>query len=119
MLAEDFLQDPQVRGWLEGVEPAWTLLKFDSLRAPRRGATGCLVQRTIRLRTGTQDTHRDLEAVIERNFLVQQERRGGRVVLRSFMAPALLLPADKGRAHLFHGKEFCTSPARSTVGAMT
>ena len=22
-MAEDFLQDPQVRGWLDGVEPAW------------------------------------------------------------------------------------------------
>ena len=24
MGAEDFLQDPQIRGWLDGVEPAWT-----------------------------------------------------------------------------------------------
>ena len=36
MVATDFLQDPQVRQWLEGVEPAWTLLTFDSLRALRR-----------------------------------------------------------------------------------
>jgi hypothetical protein len=35
-VAEDFLQDPQVRGWLDGVEPAWTLLTFVSLRALRR-----------------------------------------------------------------------------------
>src|SRR2546429_1865382 len=35
MVAEDFLQDPQVRGWLDGVEPAWTLLTFESLRALR------------------------------------------------------------------------------------
>ena len=33
MVAEDFLQDPQVRQWLDGVEPTWTLLTFDSLRA--------------------------------------------------------------------------------------
>ena len=26
MVAEDFLQDPQVRRWLDGVEPTWTLL---------------------------------------------------------------------------------------------
>ena len=36
MVAEDFLQDPQVRRWLDGVEPAWTLLSFDSLRALRQ-----------------------------------------------------------------------------------
>ena len=36
MVGEDFLQDPQIRGWLDGVEPAWTLLTFESLRALRR-----------------------------------------------------------------------------------
>jgi hypothetical protein len=36
MVAEDFLKDPQVRGWLDGVEPAWTLLTFESLRALRQ-----------------------------------------------------------------------------------
>ena len=35
-MAEDFLQDSQVRKWLDGVEPAWTLLTFDSLRALRQ-----------------------------------------------------------------------------------
>src|SRR5262249_5684037 len=32
----DFLQDPQIRGCLDGVEPAWTVLTFESLRALRR-----------------------------------------------------------------------------------
>jgi hypothetical protein len=32
MVAEDFLQDPQVRKWLDGAEPTWTPLTFDSLR---------------------------------------------------------------------------------------
>jgi hypothetical protein len=40
MVATDFLQDPQVRQWLEGVEPAWTLLTFDSLRALRQEPLG-------------------------------------------------------------------------------
>jgi hypothetical protein len=35
MVAADFLQDPRVRGWLDGVEPAWTLLTFESLLALR------------------------------------------------------------------------------------
>src|SRR5215211_7665039 len=36
MVAAHFLQDPQVRQWLDGVEPAWTLLMFESLRALRQ-----------------------------------------------------------------------------------
>jgi len=36
MAATDFLHDPQVRKWLDGIEPAWTLLTFDSLRALRQ-----------------------------------------------------------------------------------
>jgi hypothetical protein len=36
MVAEDFLKDPQAQGWLDGVEPAWTLLTFESLRALRQ-----------------------------------------------------------------------------------
>ena len=35
MVAADFLQDPRVQGWLDGVEPAWTLLTFESLQALR------------------------------------------------------------------------------------
>ena len=35
-MTANFLQNPQVRRWLEGVEPAWTLLTFDSLRALRQ-----------------------------------------------------------------------------------
>ena len=36
MVAADFLQDPRVQGWLDGVEPAWTLLTFESLLALRQ-----------------------------------------------------------------------------------
>jgi hypothetical protein len=46
-MAEDFLKDPQVRGWLDGVEPAWTLLTFESLRALRREPS--TVQTAIRI----------------------------------------------------------------------
>ena len=47
MVAEDFLQDAQVRQWLDGVEPAWTLLTFDSLRALRQEPSAS--QTTIRI----------------------------------------------------------------------
>ena len=33
MVAQDFLLDSQVRAWLAGFEPAWTLLTFESLQA--------------------------------------------------------------------------------------
>jgi hypothetical protein len=36
VVAEDFLQDSQVRRWLDGSEPAWMLLTFESLRALRQ-----------------------------------------------------------------------------------
>jgi hypothetical protein len=47
MMAEDFLQDPQIRGWLGGVEPAWTLLTFESLQALRREPSA--IQTAIRI----------------------------------------------------------------------
>jgi len=36
MVAADFMQDQRVQRWLDGVEPAWTLLTFDSLLALRQ-----------------------------------------------------------------------------------
>ena len=36
MVSPAFLHDPEVRRWLGGVEPAWTLLELESLNALRR-----------------------------------------------------------------------------------
>src|SRR5262249_61516562 len=47
MVAADFLQDRRVQGWLDGVEPAWTLLTFESLLALRRRPSA--VQPAIRM----------------------------------------------------------------------
>src|SRR4029077_569046 len=33
MVAPGFLENPEVRRWLNGVEPAWTILDFDSFNA--------------------------------------------------------------------------------------
>src|SRR6266403_3695951 len=33
MVAPGFLENPDVRRWLDGVEPAWTMLEFDSFNA--------------------------------------------------------------------------------------
>ena len=35
MAAQDFLLDSQGQAWLDGLEPAWTLLTFESLQALR------------------------------------------------------------------------------------
>ena len=35
MVSPGFLQNPEVRRWLNGVEPAWTILEFNSLNALR------------------------------------------------------------------------------------
>jgi hypothetical protein len=40
VVAPGFLQNPEVRWWLNGVEPAWTMLEFDSLNALRHEPSG-------------------------------------------------------------------------------
>jgi hypothetical protein len=40
MVAQGFLENPEVRRWLNGVEPAWTMLEFNSLNALRHEPSG-------------------------------------------------------------------------------
>src|SRR5271156_1453361 len=40
MVAPGFLESPEVRRWLNGVEPAWTMLEFNSLNALRHEPSG-------------------------------------------------------------------------------
>jgi hypothetical protein len=40
MVAPGFLQNPDVRRWLNGVEPAWTMLEFNGLNALRHEPSG-------------------------------------------------------------------------------
>lgn len=47
MVAPGFLQNPEVRCWLNGVEPAWTMLDFDSFNALHDEPSGS--NRAIRL----------------------------------------------------------------------
>ena len=77
MVATDLLQDPQVRQWLDGVEPAWTLLTFDSLQALRQEPSAS--QSAIRI---AADLSADEIAVsaVARNTLIllrQAIERGG------------------------------------------
>ena len=75
MVAEDFLQDPQIRGWLDRVEPAWTLLTFESLGALRREPSAA--QTAIRI---ANDLSVGEIAGVARNTLIllqQAIERGG------------------------------------------
>jgi hypothetical protein len=77
MVAEDFLRDTRVRQWLDGVEPAWTLLTFDSLRALRQEPSA--VQTAIRI---ANDLSADeiARSAVARNTLIllrQVSERGG------------------------------------------
>ena len=76
-MAEDFLQDPQVREWLGGVEPAWTLLKFESLQALRRGPSGA---RTAIRKANDLSVDEIAASPVARNTLIllrQAIERGG------------------------------------------
>src|SRR5580704_6395586 len=55
MVSPGFLENPEVRLWLNGVEPAWTMLDFDSFNALHDEPSGS--NRAIRLEanlTGTE-----------------------------------------------------------------
>jgi len=77
MVAGDFLQDPQVRRWLDGVEPAWTLLTFDSLRALRQEPSA--VATAIRIANDLSADEIASSAVARNTFILLQQaiERGG------------------------------------------
>ena len=77
MAATDFLRDPQVQQWLDGVEPAWTLLTFESLRALRQEPSA--VQTTIRI-ANDLCANEIAGSAVTRNTLIllrQATERGG------------------------------------------
>jgi hypothetical protein len=77
MVAADFLRDPQVRKWLDGVEPAWTLLTFDSLQALRREPSA--IQTAIRIANDLSADEISGSAVARNAFILlrQATERGG------------------------------------------
>ena len=77
MVAEGLLQDPQVRRWLDGLEPAWTLLTFDSLRALREEPSA--VATAIRIANDLNADEIAGSAVARNTFILLQQtiERGG------------------------------------------
>ena len=76
MLAADFLQDPEVQRWLGGVEPAWTLLTFESLLALREEPSAS--QATIRIAADLSADKVDGSAVARNTLiLLRRSAEGG------------------------------------------
>jgi hypothetical protein len=77
MVAADFLQDQRVQQWLDGVEPAWTLLTFDSLRALRQEPSAD--QTTIRIANDLSANEIARSAVVRNTLILLRQaiERGG------------------------------------------
>ena len=90
MVATDFLQDPQVRQWLDGVEPAWTLLTFDSLRALRQEPSAS--QAAIRIANDLSADEIAGSALARNTFILlwQVIERGRAMVSRSMRTSSRL-----------------------------
>ena len=71
MVAPGFLQNPEVRRWLNGVEPAWTTLEFNSLNALRQEPSGS--NNAIRLEPDLTDAEISGSAITA-NALIMLQR---------------------------------------------
>jgi hypothetical protein len=74
MVAPGFLQNPEVRRWLNGVEPAWTMLEFNSLNALRHEPSGS--NHAIRIEPDLTDAEISGSAVTANALLLLQRAAG-------------------------------------------
>jgi hypothetical protein len=72
MVALGFLQNPEVRRWLNGVEPAWTMLEFNSLNALRHEPSAS--NQAIRLEPDLADAEISGSAVTANTLLLFDEQ---------------------------------------------
>jgi hypothetical protein len=68
VVAPGFLENPEVRRWLNGIEPAWTMLEFDSLNALRHEPSGS--NNAIRLEADLADAEISGSAVTANTLLL-------------------------------------------------
>jgi hypothetical protein len=91
VVAPGFLENPEVRRWLNGVEPAWTMLEFNSLNALRHEPS--TTNKAIRLEPDLADAEISGSAVTA-NALKRpiRQRFGFRLVakIRNLRARGLL-----------------------------
>ena len=70
MVSPGFLENPEVRRWLNGVEPAWTMLEFDSFNALRHEPSA--TNHAIRLEPDLADAEISVSAVTTNALLLLQ-----------------------------------------------
>lgn len=70
MLASGLLQNPLVRDWLNGVQPAWTLLSAESFVALRREQLG--LGGSLRLSEDLDETEVSGSAMVENTVILLQ-----------------------------------------------
>ena len=70
VVAPGFLQNPEVRQWLNGVEPAWTMLDYDSFNPLHEQPSAS--NRAIRLEPNPTDTDLAASAVVRTTLLLLQ-----------------------------------------------
>src|SRR6266446_649401 len=94
MVAPRFLENPEVRRWLNGVEPAWTMLEFNSLNALRHEPSAS--NHAIRLEPDLADAEISGSAVTA-NALI---------LLRSFRE---IRRSDRGARHSPLARDKCAA----------
>jgi hypothetical protein len=68
VVAPAFLTSPEVRRWLNGIEPAWTMLEFDSLNALHHEPSGS--NNAIRLEPDLADAEISGSAITANTLLL-------------------------------------------------
>jgi hypothetical protein len=77
MVAPGFLQNPEVRRWLHGVEPAWTMLDFDSFNALHDEPSAHNWALRLELNLSETDLSRSAVARTAQTFLQRASDTGG------------------------------------------
>jgi len=75
MVASGSLSDPQVRQWLNGLEPAWTMLGFDSFNALHEEPSA--TNRAIRLEANLNKSDLSGSTVAHRPDVARTGKRDG------------------------------------------
>jgi exodeoxyribonuclease V alpha subunit len=110
-VAADYPRDTLVRQWLDGVEPAWTLLTFDSLRALRQEPSAVRTAIQIANDLSADEIDGSWRGATEASSANQHARDkpdyfDGRPVTYGFSELDMLVPAYAATIHKSQGSEY-------------
>ena len=119
MVAPGFLENPEVRRWLNGVEPAWTMLEFGSFNALHHGPSAS--NQAIRLEPGLTPT--DLPgSAVTRNAVILLRRAietgGLKLTQKGNLSRAVVAEMFEIMEWPGLDKEGAFHPPRPTIGWM-